>query len=616
MLKFAKFIGANTDFATAQAYLYPRILPEDSSSFIFGLVVSGEGEDIFVKVRQKALGLEADFNEPFERITDKLHELFEKLKIEFEEVENLKITLFAARGNLFYVLQLGDNLVEIWRGEGRSPILQDNFTREKIVSGILRGSDRVLVLSAKSDGAWGDDVVSQIFLMNEESIPDAEVIFAQDELKVQQQEDLAGVKNIRPVAFIRIENEEEGVKKEIQPEAVNRPKTDYKIKIRLSQAFLNLRRITRQGFGLIRQTNRKVLIAALTLIFLILAVGGGYIYYQSKVSAKNIRRENLISLTEADLTRARVLAGTDQKAAVSELNKAQERLKELAGIDPENPRTLEINKKTEEINSEVLKIYKNFDLELFLSLDLIKPNFQTKRMSFSVDKLLFLSSDKSLVAIDLKLKTPQILAGLQQLGDAKLASLNGSDVFVYSPDKGLTHIDTDTEKLSVVSKPDEGWGSIQDIFGFSGNVYVLDSGKNMIWKYAPSLTGFTQKQEYLRSKADLSSGKKLSIDYSVWVLTSQPDILKFTAGNSDFYAVSGLDAPLSQIDSVFVTEDLDSVFILDKINNRILVTKKNGEYLAQYAKPELGKADDFFVDEEGKLIYLLIENKIYKTGLK
>lgn len=619
MLKFAKFIGANTDFATAQSFIFPRILPEDSSGFIFGLVISGEGEDIFVKVRQKALGLEGSFNEPFERITDKLHELFAQIKEEFSEVENLKVTLFAARDNVFYVLQLGDNLVEIWREDKASPIVQGNFSQEKIVSGILRPGDRILVLSAKLDGVWSDEVVTQVFLMPADNIPDAEVVFAEAELKVERREDLAGVKNIQPVAFIRIENEiaEGGVRSEVPVVAVKRLKIDLKIKPVLEIVLLGIRKIIRQSFGIIRQTNRKVLIAALVLLLLVVSIGGGYLYYQSQLEAKNTRRDNLIILIEGSLYQALSLKDTDQKAAGGELNKAQEKLKELEGIDKENPRVHEARKRYEEITAEVLRIYKNFDLELFLSLDLIKENYQAKRMSFSVGQALFLNdTEKSLVAIDLKLKTPQILAGNQQLGNARLASINGSDAYVYSSDKGLIHIGIDSEKLSVVSKPDEGWGAIQDIFGFSGNLYVLDSGKNMIWKYVPTVSGFSQKQEYLRGEADLSKGKRLVIDYSVWVLTSEPDILKFTAGNSDFYAISGLEQPLTQIDGLFITEELDSVFILDKLNNRILVTKKNGEYLAQYVNSEFGKVDDFFVDEKGKLIYLLIENKILRTPLR
>jgi len=619
MLKFAKFIGANTDFATAQSFIFPRILPEDSSGFIFGLVISGEGEDIFVKVRQKALGLEGIFNQPFERITDKLHELFIQLKLEFGEVENLKLTLFAARENIFYALQLGDNLVEIWREGKASPIVQGNFSQEKIVSGILRSGERILVLSAKPDGVWSDDVVTQIFLMPADNIPDAEVVFAESELKVEHSEDLAGVKNIQPVAFIRIENETEGlgVKSDSLIAVAQKPKIDLKIKPALGIVLLGIRKIIRQSFGIIRQTNRKVLIALLVLIMLVISTGGGYLYYQSQREAKNTRRDNLIILIEGSLNQALSLKDTDQKTANSELNKAQEKLKELEGIDKENLRVAKTRERYEEVTSEVLRIYRNFDLELFLSLDLIKENYQAKRMSFSVGKALLLNdTEKSLVAVDLKLKTPQILAGSHQLGDAKLASINGTDAFIYSPDKGLTHIDTDSEKLSVVSKPDEGWGEIQDIFGFSGNLYVLDSGKNMIWKYVPTDSGFSQKQEYLRGEANLSSGKRLVIDYSVWVLTSEPDILKFTAGNSDFYAISGLDQPLTQIDGLFITEELDSVFILNKLNNRILVTKKNGEYLAQYVNPEFSKIDDFFVDEEGKLIYLLMENKVFRIPLK
>src|SRR3990170_6913869 len=115
MLKFAKFIGANTDFSTAQAFLFPRILVEDSGEPVFGLVISGEGEDIFVYVRQKILNLEENFSSPFERVTEKLHELGEVLKAEFSKVDNLQFTLFCAKESTFYVYHSGKNYVQMWR---------------------------------------------------------------------------------------------------------------------------------------------------------------------------------------------------------------------------------------------------------------------------------------------------------------------------------------------------------------------------------------------------------------------------------------------------------------------------------------------------------------------
>lgn len=618
MLKLAKFIGANTDFTTSQAFLFPRVHQAGPGEPVFGLVISGEGDDVFIKVRQKILTLEESFNAPLERVTDKLHELLEKLKSEFSNLENLKITLFCAKDDLFYVLQLGNNLVEILR-EGRRMRVLESGMQEKIVSGFIKPGDRILVLASKPDTSqWSDEVVSEVFYVPLESIDDAEVIFAKDEQKIESQEDLAGVKQIQPVALILLESGE-FIQRKTEPASRQNSETKPKIKINInfSAFFLLLRKLSRQAFGLLRSVNKKILIAVVILLLTLVVGSGGYFYYQSQLSAKTARRENLIFLIESTLNQAGSLKDTDLKGAKDELNKAQERLKELEGLDPKNPQVQMIKNKYDEKSAEILKIYKNFDLELFMSLDLIKQSFQAKNLSFSVNKLLLLdTNEKSLVSIRTDLKTPDILAGSQQLGDAQLASINGSNVFVYSRDKGLIYIDLDTDRLSIVSKPDEGWGDIRSVFGFSDNLYILDSGKNMIWKYAPTANGFSQKQEYLKGSADLSLGKELVIDYSVWVLTAEPDILKFTAGNSDFFALSGLDQPLTQIDRIFVTEDLDSVFILDKLNGRILVTKKNGEYLAQYVNQELSKVDDFFVDEEGKAIYLLTGNQIFKTPLR
>lgn len=630
MLKFAKFIGANTDFSTAQAFLFPRIYAEESNDPVFGLVISGEGDDIFAFVRQKILGLEEQFSAPFDRVTDKLHELLEILKTEFTQVENLKLSLFYVRENLFYILQIGNNQAEILSEGKRLPIMGKDFPQEKIISGFIKSGDRILILSSRLNGDfWDDGVVSEVFNSPMQEVADAEVIFAKDE-QAENEQDLAGIKNIQPVAFILIENAhltenqlEAHAKKEIKNEPIL-VKKEFKLKTDFSQILLSARKNIRQALGFLRLINervlfgnKKILIAVIVIIFLGLISLGGYMYFKSKEQEKNTRRDNLITLIESSLIKADSQKDTDRKSAYEEIKRAGEKLKELESLEPKNQKVVDIKQKFEEKTSEVLKIYKNFDIELFMSLDLVRQNFQTKRMSFSVDKILLLDeTEKSLVAIGIDLKSPDILAGRSQLGDARLASINGSDVFTYSSDKGLMHVDTDSEKASVISAPDSGWGNIEDIFGFSGNVYVLDSGKNMIWKYAPIQTGFSQKQEYLRGGADLFRAKLLKIDYSVWVVTDEPDILKFTAGNSDFFALSGLDEPLTQIDGLFVPEDLDSVFVLDKSKNRILVTKKNGEYLAQYIKDDLGKVDDFFVDEKAKLIYLLIENKIYKTSLR
>jgi hypothetical protein len=637
MLKFAKFIGANTDFSTAQAYLFPRIFPDDFNEPVFGLVIGGEGEDIFIYVRQKVLNLEEQFSAPFERVTEKLHELAEIIKSEFAKLEHLKFTLFCAKENVFYVLQHGDNIVEIHRKGETSPIIQDTNLQEKVVSGFLQSGDKVLVLSGKPGEAnWSSEVVEQVFNLPSDGIDDAEMIFAINELKTENQEDLAGVKNIEPVAFILVENlilidnvnlsrNSTSDEKTSSPQINNpsrfsipKPKINFKFQLPRINIWLIFHRGSRRLFGILRQINRKLLISLVVLILITVIAAGTYLFFQGRSSQNNQRLNNLTASIETGLIEAGNLKDSDPKQAAEKIAQVKSKLEEAKGLDKDGTTTKDLQSQIESKEAEVLKIYKGFNLDLFLSLDLIKQSFKTQRMSFSVGKILLLdSAEKSLVSIDTELKTPNILAGPQQLGAATMASLNGSHAFVYSPDKGITHTDIDTKKTSVVSKADPEWGSIADIFAFSGNIYALDIGKGKIWKYAPTESGYSGRLEYLRQEnVDLALGKKLVIDYSVWVLTSQPDILKFTAGNSDFFALSGLTTPLTQIDNLSIPEELDSVFILDKFNNRILVTKKNGEYLAQYISDQFGKVDDFFVDEEQKQIYLLIENKIYRTSLR
>ena len=163
--------------------------------------------------------------------------------------------------------------------------------------------------------------------------------------------------------------------------------------------------------------------------------------------------ENLLAAVESGLNEASGLKDSDSKLAGEKLTQAKDRLKEAESLEKENPRVLELKSRIDEKEAEVLHIYKNVNLDLFISLDLIKDSFKTTRMSYSVGKILLLDpGEKSLVAIDTELKTPSILAGPVQMGNAQMASLNGSHAFVFAPDKGITHVDIDTKKVSVVNE--------------------------------------------------------------------------------------------------------------------------------------------------------------------
>jgi len=259
-----------------------------------------------------------------------------------------------------------------------------------------------------------------------------------------------------------------------------------------------------------------------------------------------------------------------------------------------------------------------------LDLDLIKKDFRVEGMSLSKNKLLLLDrGTKTLVLIDLSKKSNQILAGSESLGDAQLASLNGAVAFIFSKDKAILKVDSVNSKVSIVSKKDSDLGEIKDIYGFAGNVYVLDSGKSatdsgQIWKYLPASGGYSDKREYLSkgTKVDFSSAIRMQIESSIYVLKSGGEILRFTKGDKDNFSYEGLPSGVKDPKSLFVSSDTDNLYLLDSGNSRLLILTKTGSYKGQITGSKFGSATDLVVDEIGKKVYLLEGSKIYTVDLK
>ncbi len=266
---------------------------------------------------------------------------------------------------------------------------------------------------------------------------------------------------------------------------------------------------------------------------------------------------------------------------------------------------------------QIQNVYQVSDFALWLDLDLVKKGFKPSNISLSFGKLLSLDlKNQSLVALDTGSKTQQILAGEDKVGKGEKASLISDQAFVYSGDKGVIKVDTENKKAEQIIKKDDAWGNIADIFGFGGNVYLLDSSTGQIWKYLPTEAGYSDKREYLKEKADLKEAKKMQIDSSVWILKRGGDILKFTQGAQDHFAISGLDKDLKDVNSFYITDQTDNIYLLDSGNNRLVVLDKTGKYQAQYQSPQFANFSDLVVDEGKKKVFLLQGSKIYTMELK
>lgn len=623
MIKFAKAIGANTDFLTAQAFVFPKNISINAASeeLTLGVVISASGEDVFAKVRQFAQFIEETFTQSEKTAGERLNEISLLIKEQLKEVENLQYILAVWREGTLYLQSQGSSGAYLLR-EGTMLDLTTQGAGQ-MVSGHLKENDKLLLLSPRqidssdqkdlkiNENEWDDQLIKRLAQTK------------LDALEEELESYLHQSQKMDPLAVILIES----TKTEENPESDEIPQIPdetyvqkgEKITHLLFSIFLKLKNLIPKG-------KKGKLIVAVATFILVLAIILLINFQKNKMKTQG-EFLNFYNQAQQKFQLAQALKDSDPTQAQSNLTGAKNDINTALNFDPKSNQGQKLKKEIEEGSGSILKVINITDWPPFLSLDLIKSGFNSQRLSFSLGKITLLDDkEKTLVVLDLKDKKPQILAGALQLGSASFASINGSKVYAFSPDKGITLIDLEdgnSPKPSVIVKPDPDWGIITDIVGFSGNVYLLDSTKNQSYKYTPVKSGYSDKILYLRpdQKSDFAGAKKMDIDYSVWVLKSGPEILKFTGGYADSFSVSGMDKNLADLKSIFIAEgdskDVDNgnAYFLDSQNSRLVVLNKKGQYLSQYTGDKFKTASDFVVDEKEKKIYLLEGGKIYQLPL-
>lgn len=605
MVDYSKAIGGNTDFLSSQAFLFPKIIPYDQTDHVFlSVIISGAGDDCFTRIRQSSPFIEENFFSSEKSVPNRLTELLPKLKEYLQGVQNLQILLVAWKDNVLYLLSSGTHQAYIQRKEKKLN-LTEHSPFEEIVSGHLKLEDKILLISGRTDMQqvnWSEEQINHLLSSNTEELEqDTNILLSQSG-------------QTEPIAAILVEN-----KNPDRPTPVERkndevpPKKFFMDKPSLKMPPL------RPIVSRLKPKSKRSAIFIFVVLLLIVGSGyGGYRFIQRQTLEKAALAED-INYAKSKYTEAQNIKDTDPEKAQQSLNDARTTITGVLSRSPGNQEAEKVKQEIENGRDFIMRIYPVTDWPVFLSLELIKNDFQPKRLSYSASKVLMMDEkQKTLIEVDLSKKTNNILAGTTQLGTARVASLNGDNAFVYSEDKGVLAIDTYNQKITVVAKPDSEWGYIKDIVGFAGNVYLLDSVKNQIWKYVPTQSGYSDRQTYLPdgAKVDFSGSLQMKIDYSVWILKEGPEIFRFTGGNFDNFSVGGLDENLKQIKTIFADEDGEELYLLDPENSRVVVLTKDGQYLKQYTGDKFATADDLVVDSEEKKMYLLESNKLYQLDLK
>ncbi len=599
MLKTAKVVGLNSDTDVALAQVF------SSDGVNLFTIVSCSFEEAFIKTRQTLFDAQDTFSSAEGSISEKIGSTLNFIKEALNETENLQIIVGAICedeiGSVFYLQSLGDSLVTYLLREGKKNDL-GSMSEGALVSGILKPGDRV-VMATKSLVELLEEEEGSLSGFPLESLEDevASLLPEADPYPVAAV--VAEVENILPLP--------EEIDEELSPDTNlgSSPKINFKEVLSTSAKTL-ITHIPRS----------KKVIAVLACLLIGFIFLGTFIGARQKKDSEVVANfEKNYSLALENFNKAKQSKDTDQVASLAGWASAKTSLDEALKIKPGDSRALDLKKEMEEISGDILKVYMIENIPVWLDLDLIKKGLSAKKLSLSLGNILILDENlKVLVQIGIQNKSQESLAGQDKLGEALLSSLNGEIAWVYSEDKGIIRIDTKSKEAKVVIKKDDEWGEISEVFGFASNLYLLDSNKNQIWKYVPVVSGYSDKQSYFKEgvKVDITDVKKFQIDSSVWVLRGNGEILKYTQGSTDFFSLSGLDKPINNPKSIFVSDKTENFYLLDSGNNRLLVLDKKGNYKSQYQFDKLGTFSDLVVDETGKKVYLLDGSKIYSMDLR
>ena len=160
----------------------------------------------------------------------------------------------------------------------------------------------------------------------------------------------------------------------------------------------------------------------------------------------------------------------------------------------------------------------------------------------------------------------------------------------YVDDKGVNLSDGTTAKTIIENEDD--WQEPGGLGVYFGNIYVLDK-KDGILKFA---SGSYDKSQYFQGTTpNLTKATSIAIDGSIWILSSDGTIGKFTSGKADNFSISGLETKFSSPTRIYTNLDSDNVYVLDNGNSRIVVLNKDGGYKEQYQSETLKSAKDFDV---------------------
>jgi hypothetical protein len=198
------------------------------------------------------------------------------------------------------------------------------------------------------------------------------------------------------------------------------------------------------------------------------------------------------------------------------------------------------------------------------------------------------------------------------------AQTSDNTLLIYDNGPGLSEYDPTSNSITPQTIALNGtWEKGLSIASYQNYLYVLSPTENKIYRHAKTLGGFSIGVDYLaNTNINLSKAVSMTISETVFVLNSDGTILQFTKGSQVPFQVKNVPFALESPTIIYTHSGFNNIYICDSKKKAVIVLDNTGAYKGNYVSDSFGNIKGITVDEAGKKLYILSDNKVYSVALQ
>ncbi|MEN9327477.1 MAG: hypothetical protein RI947_285 [Candidatus Parcubacteria bacterium] len=549
-----------------------------------------------------------------------LEMIIENILIDFNISEGFSLTAAVVNNQVLYIKTVGDGQVYIERDKQLARIIEG----EKSASGYIQPGDLYLLTTNSFTEAVGDDTNLKQILShkNPKKICEAMTSSLKDAVdkgtvaitlhfdgKLHMDEEIHLVDQPTSVDPM----DETAVNEDQVESIVSKPSLKERVFGMFSRKPQQEQYVGEESEPQPANKKRTITIGVVVVIFIIL-IWSVVLGYKRRTNAEN--QKKILATKELitqKLNQADEVAFLNMSRSMVLFNESKEELAKLKKEigESDDPNLISLEKMIAEREDEIVK-KEDKNAEEFYDMAIENKQAKGTKMNLDGSNATILDNQNSTVYIlSLEKKSLSKRTAPEIIG-ATITALDDETLLFYVPGKGIYKMDAD-EKATKIIDNDKDWGNLVGMTTYNGNIYVLDTGEQDVYKYIAAGDGYSGKSSYFKgSYPGLTSANSIAIDLSVYLgLTDK--VVKFTSGLQDDFKPAFPVTDI-QINKVYTSADNDKVYALDKHIGSVFVIDKDGNYQSQVKSAALSRADDFITWKGAA--YVLVKDKIYKISLE